>query len=105
MAFHVGPRQEARPRAGLCGSTGGLAPRVSGDHPTAEAARLLGVSPSMLREWEQQYAFPRPRRMPGERLLFADVEIAALQDALRDGLSVSSAVMRARRQVDERDAP
>lgn len=72
---------------------------------TAEVASLLGVSPNMLREWERRYAFPRPRRLPSEGLLFADVEIAALQDALRDSMSVSGAVARARRQVDARDPP
>jgi hypothetical protein len=59
----------------------------------------------MLREWEHRYAFPRPRRLPSEGLLFADFEIAALQDALRDSMSVSGAVARARRQVDARDPP
>jgi hypothetical protein len=72
---------------------------------TAEVASLLGVSPNMLREWERRYAFPRPRRAAGEGLLFAEVEIAALQDALRDSMSVFGAVARARRQVDARDSP
>jgi predicted DNA-binding transcriptional regulator AlpA len=69
---------------------------------TAEVASRLGVSSTMLREWERRYAFPRPRHLPDEGLLFADVEIAALQDALRDSMSVSGAVARARRQVDAR---
>jgi hypothetical protein len=43
--------------------------------------------------------------LPGEGLLFADVEIAALQAALRDSMSVSGAVARARRQVDARESP
>jgi hypothetical protein len=72
---------------------------------TAEVASLLGVSPNMLREWERRYAFPRPRRSPGEGLLFAEVEIAALRDALRDSMSVCGAVARARAQVDARRSP
>jgi predicted DNA-binding transcriptional regulator AlpA len=67
---------------------------------TAEVASLLGVNSSMLREWERRYAFPRPRHLPDDSLLFADVEIAALEDALRDSMSVSGAMARARRQVD-----
>src|SRR3984885_8466794 len=63
---------------------------------TAEVASLLSVSPNMLREWERRYAFPRPRRSPGEGLLFAEVEIAALRDALRDSMSVCGAVAPAR---------
>ena len=72
---------------------------------TAEVASLLGVSPNILREWERRYAFPRPRRLPGGGLLFAEVEIAALQDALRDSMSVCGALARARAQVDARASP
>jgi hypothetical protein len=72
---------------------------------TAEVASLLGVSPNMLREWERRYAFPRPRRSPGDGLLFVEVEIAALRDALRDSMSVCGAVARARAQVAARGSP
>ena len=89
--------------------TGGGHARLNGSQVgylrAAAVASLLGVSPNTLREWERRYAFPRPRRLPGEGLLFADVEIAALQAALRDSMSVSGAVARARRQVDARKLP
>jgi hypothetical protein len=88
---------------------GGGHARLYGRHAgylqTAEVASLLGVSPNMLRAWERRYAFPRPRRLPGEGLLYAEVEIAALQDALRDSMSVCGAVARARAQVAPRGSP
>lgn len=63
---------------------------------TSEAAALLNVSPNTLRSWERRFAFPMPRRSPGGHRLYTHGEIAALHDALQDGLSVSSAMSRAR---------
>lgn len=63
---------------------------------TSEAAALLNVSPNTLRAWERRFGFPKPQRSPGKHRLFTHGEIAALQDALQDGLSISSAVSRAR---------
>jgi DNA-binding transcriptional MerR regulator len=63
---------------------------------TSEAAALLNVSPNTLRAWERRFGFPKPRRSPGKHRLFTHGEIAALHDALQEGLSISSAVSRAR---------
>lgn len=63
---------------------------------TGEAAALLNVSPNTLRTWEQRFGYPSPQRSPGSHRLYAYAEIAALKDALRQGLSVSSAVSMAR---------
>jgi DNA-binding transcriptional MerR regulator len=63
---------------------------------TSEAAALLNVSPNTLRAWERRFGFPRPQRSPGRHRLYTHGEIAALSDALLDGLSISSAVSRAR---------
>jgi len=63
---------------------------------TSEAASLLNVSPNTLRAWERRFGFPRPQRSPGRHRLYTHGEIAALRDALLDGLSISSAVSRAR---------
>jgi MerR family transcriptional regulator, light-induced transcriptional regulator len=63
---------------------------------TSEAATLLNVSPNTLRAWERRFGFPRPQRSPGRHRLYTHGEIAALRDALLDGLSISSAVSRAR---------
>src|SRR5689334_19021439 len=63
---------------------------------TSEAATLLNVSPNTLRAWERRFGFPKPQRSPGRHRLYTHGEIAALRDALLDGLSISSAVSRAR---------
>jgi DNA-binding transcriptional MerR regulator len=63
---------------------------------TSEAAALLNVSPNTLRAWERRFGFPRPQRSPGRHRLYTHGEIAALRDALLEGLSISSAVSRAR---------
>lgn len=63
---------------------------------TSEAASLLNVSPNTLRAWERRFGFPRPQRSPGRHRLYTHGEIAALREALLDGLSISSAVSRAR---------
>jgi MerR family transcriptional regulator, light-induced transcriptional regulator len=63
---------------------------------TSEAATLLNVSPNTLRAWERRFGFPKPQRSPGKHRLFTHGEVAALRDALQEGLSISSAISRAR---------
>jgi DNA-binding transcriptional MerR regulator len=63
---------------------------------TSEAAALLNVSPNTLRAWERRFGYPKPQRSPGKHRLYTHGEIAALKDALQEGLSISSAVSRAR---------
>lgn len=63
---------------------------------TSEAAALLNVSPNTLRAWERRFGFPRPQRSKGKHRLFTHGEVVALRDALQEGLSISSAVSRAR---------
>jgi MerR family transcriptional regulator, light-induced transcriptional regulator len=63
---------------------------------TSEAAAMLNVSPNTLRAWERRFGFPKPQRSPGKHRLFTHGEVAALRDALQEGLSISSAVSRAR---------
>jgi DNA-binding transcriptional MerR regulator len=63
---------------------------------TSEAAALLNVSPYTLRAWERRFGFPKPQRSPGRHRLFTHGEVAALRDALQEGLSISSAISRAR---------
>jgi MerR family transcriptional regulator, light-induced transcriptional regulator len=63
---------------------------------TSEAASLLNVSPNTLRAWERRFGYPKPQRSPGKHRLYTHGEIAALRDALQEGLSISSAVSRAR---------
>ena len=53
---------------------------------TSEAAALLNVSPNTLRAWERRFGFPKPQRSPGKHRLFTHGEVAALRDALQEGL-------------------
>src|SRR5215208_2284653 len=86
----------------ISGSTDRL-PTMSGQLPpavrtlkTSEAAAVLNVSPNTLRAWERRFGYPKPQRSPGKHRLYTHGEIAALRDALQEGLSISSAVSRAR---------
>lgn len=63
---------------------------------TREAAAMLSVSPNTLRAWERRFNYPRPQRTPGQHRVYVHAEVAALRDALQAGLSISSAVSRAR---------
>jgi DNA-binding transcriptional MerR regulator len=63
---------------------------------TSEAATLLNVSPNTLRAWERRFGFPNPQRSPGRHRYYTHGEVSALRDSLQDGLSISSAVSRAR---------
>ena len=66
---------------------------------TSEAATLLSVSPSTLRAWERRFGYPKPRRSAGKHRLYTHGEIAALGDALRQGLSIQSAISRVRESL------
>src|SRR5205823_4165596 len=66
---------------------------------TSEAAALLNVSPNTLRAWENRFGFPKPERSPGKHRLFNYGEIVSLRDALQDGLSISSAISRAKEGI------
>ncbi len=63
---------------------------------TSEAAALLNVSANTLRAWERRFGYPQPQRSAGRHRLYTYGEVAALRDALQQGLSISSAVSRAR---------
>jgi hypothetical protein len=66
---------------------------------TSEAASLLSVSASTLRAWESRFGYPRPRRSAGRHRQYTHGEIVALDGALRQGLSIRSAISRARESV------
>jgi DNA-binding transcriptional MerR regulator len=72
---------------------------------TGEAAALLNVSPNTIRAWERRFGFPRPARSPGRHRAYSYAELVALNDALRDGLSISSAISVAREGLESGLAP
>ena len=59
---------------------------------TSEAAALLNVSPNTLRAWERRFGYPAPAALAGSAPAVHHGEVAALRDALQEGLSISSAV-------------
>ena len=61
-------------------------------YTTAEAAAALSVSTSTLRAWERKFGFPRLLRSTGNRRRYPQADIISLRDALREGLSVESAI-------------
>lgn len=66
---------------------------------TSEAAAELNVSPNTLRAWERRFGYPIPMRTEGKHRIYTHGEIAALRDALKEGLSISSAISRAREKL------
>ena len=60
---------------------------------------MLNVSPNTLRAWERRFGYPKPQRSAGRHRLYTHGEVSALRDALQQGLSISSAVSRAREDL------
>ena len=63
---------------------------------TSEAATLLNVTANTLRAWERRFGYPKPQRSQGNHRLYTYAEVAALREALDEGLSIASAVSVAR---------
>jgi MerR family transcriptional regulator, light-induced transcriptional regulator len=82
-----------------------IVPDVAGHVRIGELSRRSGVSPELLRAWEQRYGLLRPTRSDGGfRLYTADDErrIAVMRSHLDRGLSAAEA---ARLTLDEERAP
>ena len=60
---------------------------------------LLNVNTNTLRAWESRFGFPKPLRSPGRHRMYVQCEVAALREARGDGVSISSAVSRARKAL------
>ncbi len=71
---------------------------------TSEAARLLNITATTLRAWESRFGFPTPTRSVGNHRMYLYAEVVALRGALRDCVSVSSAVRLAREELVARDS-
>lgn len=69
-----------------------------------EAAAVLHSAVSTLRSWEQRHGFPMPRRSTSGRRLYDEAEILLLADALRRGLTISSAIRQIREETGSHTA-
>ncbi|HET9073085.1 MAG TPA: MerR family transcriptional regulator [Solirubrobacteraceae bacterium] len=72
-----------------------------------EVARRTGVSPALLRAWEQRYGLIDPARTPGGTRLYSDADldrIETMKAHLESGLSAAQAAAAARTAPD-RTAP
>lgn len=84
-----------------------IVPPVSvgrGAHRIGEFARRVGVSPELLRAWEQRYGLLQPIRSAGGFRLYTEEDadrVARMQHALADGMSAAEAA----RVTLENDAP
>ena len=63
------------------------------------AATLLGVSPRTLLAWQARYGFPTSSASEPR---YNQSEVLALRDSLEHGLSIASAVSRARQHTKRR---
>jgi len=67
---------------------------VSGGHRIGEFARRVGVTPELLRAWEQRYGLLRPMRTDGGFRLYGEEDaerVARMRRALDEGLSAAEA--------------
>jgi len=67
---------------------------VGGGHRIGEFARRVGVTPELLRAWEQRYGLLRPVRTPGGFRLYGEEDaerVARMRRALDEGLSAAEA--------------
>ena len=71
---------------------------VGGGHRIGEFARRVGVTPELLRAWEQRYGLLRPVRTPGGFRLYGEEDaerVARMRRALDEGLSAAEAARAA----------
>src|SRR5580700_8014379 len=78
-----------------------MSANVPGPHRIGEFARRVGVSPELLRAWEQRYGLLSPVRSTGGYRLYTDADaerVASMRRALDEGLSASDAARMALRE-------
>jgi MerR family transcriptional regulator, light-induced transcriptional regulator len=71
---------------------------VAGGHRIGEFARRVGVTPELLRAWEQRYGLLRPVRTQGGFRLYGDEDaerVARMRRGLDEGLSAAEAARAA----------
>ena len=67
---------------------------MGGGHRIGEFARRVGVTPELLRAWEQRYGLLQPVRTPGGFRLYGEEDaerVARMRQALDEGLSAAEA--------------
>ena len=67
--------------------------------PAHEAANFLHISPTILRAWEQQFGFPASVGSDHPAATYLITDLVALQDALCEALSITSAIQSARQHT------
>jgi len=70
------------------------------DFPIQVAARLTGLSPYVIRIWEQRYRAVEPSRTPTKRRLFSQADLERLS-LLRDATHAGHSIGRVARLTDE----
>jgi DNA-binding transcriptional MerR regulator len=81
---------------------------VGGGHRIGEFARRVGVTPELLRAWEQRYGLLRPVRTPGGFRLYREEDaerVARMRRALDQGLSAAEAARVALEPSSSPDRP
>jgi MerR family transcriptional regulator, light-induced transcriptional regulator len=81
---------------------------VGGGHRIGEFARRVGVTPELLRAWEQRYGLLRPVRTPGGFRLYGEEDaerVARMRRALDEGLSAAEAARVALEPSSSPDRP
>jgi DNA-binding transcriptional MerR regulator len=70
-----------------------------------EAAAVLCVSPDTLRAWEQRFGYPHSVSGAAGQRCYVDGDVIALRDSLGAGLSIASAINKARAVDPESETP
>jgi MerR family transcriptional regulator, light-induced transcriptional regulator len=81
---------------------------VGGGHRIGEFARRVGVTPELLRAWEQRYGLLQPERTPGGFRLYGEEDaerVARMRRALDEGLSAAEAARVALEPLPPPDRP
>ena len=74
---------------------GGIGARLS----IGDVAERAGVSPGLLRMWEQRFGFPQPTRLPSGHRRYTDADVEAVREVLarqESGLRLDRAVAAVR---------
>jgi hypothetical protein len=100
-----GPARNATYALDLCGEIGETTAQEMRDLRLDEAAAVLCVSPDTLRAWEQRFGYPHSVVGAAGERRYAHGEVIALRDSLEAGLSIASAIKKARAAGTDSQTP